>query len=128
MAESGIILIAVADGVLADSLRFSLELEGFTVKLCDEFTLPRAMATNASRRCLVADQTVFARIAEREHDLARWGIPVVLMVGHRTDRLVARAEAVGVTKVVETPLFGNDLFDAVKASLDHPASRAQRPA
>jgi hypothetical protein len=34
LAEAATILIGVGDGVLADSLRFSLELEGFEVKLC----------------------------------------------------------------------------------------------
>jgi hypothetical protein len=42
LAEAATILIAV--GVLADSLRFSLGLEGFDVRLCDEHSLPRTMA------------------------------------------------------------------------------------
>ena len=44
LAEAATILIGVGDGVLADSLRFSLELEGFEVKLCDEHSLLRVMA------------------------------------------------------------------------------------
>ena len=32
LAEAATILIAVGDGVLANSLRFSLELEGFDVR------------------------------------------------------------------------------------------------
>ena len=35
MAQSGTVLIAVRDSVLADSLRFSLELEGYEAKLCE---------------------------------------------------------------------------------------------
>ena len=34
LPETSTILIAVADGVLADSLRFALELEGFDAKFC----------------------------------------------------------------------------------------------
>jgi FixJ family two-component response regulator len=128
VAEAGTVLIAVADGVLADSLRFSLELEGFAVKLCDEFTLSRALLADGRRSCLVADQAVFARIDEREPDLAARSIPVVLMVGYKTVRLVDRAEAAGVAEVVETPLFGRALFDAIKSALDRAESRAQPPA
>ena len=62
MAEAATILIAVGDGVLADSLRFSLELEGFEVRLCDEYSLPRAMAGADAPGCLVLDQDVFARM------------------------------------------------------------------
>jgi hypothetical protein len=32
--------------------------------------------------------------------------------------LLARAEAAGVTKVVETPLLGAALFDAIKAAIE----------
>jgi FixJ family two-component response regulator len=129
VAEAGTVLIAVADGVLADSLRFSLELEGFAVKLCDEFTVTRAVPADGRRRCLVADQAVFARIGERAPDLAAWSVPVVLMVGYKTDRLVDRAEAAGVAEVVETPLFGRALFDAIKSALDRAdAGAAPRPA
>ena len=35
MAQSGTVLIAVRDQVLADSLRFSLEVEGYEAKLCE---------------------------------------------------------------------------------------------
>jgi FixJ family two-component response regulator len=128
LAEAATVLIAVRDGVLADSLRFSLELEGFGVTLCDEFSLPRAMDASQSQGCLVVDQDVFARMADGDPPLAGRGIPVVLMVGHKTERVVARAMAAGVTKVVETPLFGDVLFDAIKAALNGSPSRAaQRP-
>ena len=125
LAEAGTILIAVGDGVLADSLRFSLELEGFDVKLCDvklcdEQSLLRAMEMNdAARGCLVLDQDVFARIVEGNGDrrFAESGIPIVLMVGHKTERVVARAEAAGVTRLVEKPLLGGVLFDAIRTAI-----------
>ena len=50
LAEAATILIAVGDGALADSLRFSLGLEGFDMRLCDE------------PGCLVLDHEVFARM------------------------------------------------------------------
>jgi FixJ family two-component response regulator len=116
LAEAPTILIAVGDGVLADSLRFSLELEGYAVKLCDEYSLPRTIGVGEPRTCLVLDQDVFARMADRRFDAL--GVPVILMTEGQNGRLLARAEAAGVTKVVETPLLGAALFDAIKAAIE----------
>ncbi|MET0688740.1 MAG: hypothetical protein ABWY38_06030 [Methyloceanibacter sp.] len=118
------ILIAVADGVLADSLRFSLELEGFDAALCDERSL-LPMKARSAPGCLVLDQDVFARMADGEElaALAELGIPIVLMVGQPTPRLLDRARAAGVTRVVEKPLLGGILSDAVKHALDDVASQ-----
>ena len=115
LAEAATILIAVGDGVLADSLRFSLELEGYAVKLCDEYSLPRAIGAGEGQGCLVLDQDLFARMADRRFDAL--GVPVILMVECQTGRVLARAEAAGVTKVVEKPLLGSVLFDAIKTAM-----------
>jgi FixJ family two-component response regulator len=119
LPEASTILIAVADGVLADSLRFSLELEGFDAKFCDECSLLPAMTARHTPGCLVLDQDVFTRILDGEAKplLAKIGIPVVLMVGHKTQRVLDRAKAAGVTKVVEKPLLGGVLFDAIRTAL-----------
>jgi len=119
LAKAGTILVAVGDGVLADSLRFSLELEGFEVKLCDEHSVFHAMAANEAPGCLVLDQDVFARMVDGKDDcrFAAFGIPVVLMVGHKTERVVACAEKAGVSNVVEKPLLGGVLFDAIRTVL-----------
>jgi FixJ family two-component response regulator len=113
------ILIAVADGVLADSLRFSLELEGFEATLCDERSL-LPMKARSQPGCLVLDQDVFAALADGNGavTLAELGIPIVLMIGQPTPRLLERARAAGVTRVVEKPLLGGILSDAVKHALD----------
>lgn len=125
LAEAATILIAVGDGVLADSLRFSLELEGYGVRLCDEYSLPSTIASQP-QSCLVLDQDVFARMADRRLDAL--GVPVILMVESPTGRVLARAEAAGVTKVVEKPLLGNVLCDAIKTAMKdvQAASNGQR--
>jgi FixJ family two-component response regulator len=115
LAEAATILIAVGDGVLADSLRFSLELEGYAVKLCDEYSLLRTIDAGEPQGCLVLDQDVFARMTDRRFD--GFGVPVILMVECQAGRVLARAEAAGVTKVVEKPLLGSVLFDAIKTAL-----------
>jgi len=59
------------------------------------------------------------------------GMPVVLMVSHTTKRVVARAEAAGVTEIIEKPLLGGVLFDAIRQAIDtwhsEPPADSQRP-
>lgn len=118
-------LIAVSDAVMADSLRFSLELEGLEVKLCDEYSLRRAIQDGAAGNCIVLDQVVFARVENELRSLAGDELPVVLLIGHATERLTERARMAGVTMVVDTPLMGAALVDAIASSLK--ASRTRVP-
>jgi len=113
VSKAGTILIATGDGVLADSLRFSLELEGFEAKLCDELSLLPALAASEAPGCVLLDQDVFARMVEDEPVLGDLGMPVVLLVGALTRRVLDRASAAGVAKVVEKPLLGGVLLEAI---------------
>jgi len=119
LADAANILIAVGDGVLADSLRFSLGLEGFDVRLCDEHSLPRAMAEADAPGCLVLDHDVFARMlnGNNERRFVGLGFPVLLMVGHQTEKVMARAQQAGVTHIVEKPLLGAVLLDTIRSAL-----------
>jgi FixJ family two-component response regulator len=124
LAQAETILIAVSDGVLADSLRFSLELEGFETRFCDEYSLFETMSAAQVRAgCLVLDQDVFARMVDGAPAalFADRGMPVVLMVSHITNRVFARAEAAGITEVVEKPLLGGSLFAAIRQAIDSTA-------
>ena len=121
VTEAKTILVAVEDSVLADSLRFSLELEGFDVELCDERSLPGAMArSDAAQGCVVLDQDVFARMIEGKRDtrFAAFAIPIVLMVEHKTERVMAHAEAAGAIRVLEKPVLGGVLFEAIRTAMD----------
>lgn len=125
MHEPATILIGVGDGVLADSLRFALELEDFRVRLCDEHSLFRELPDGGTPGCLVLDQGVFARLEGgglRHLD----GMPIVLIVGLISARVAARAKAAGVAKIVETPLVGGVLFEAIKSVLDENCARSPR--
>jgi len=118
LADAGTVLIAVRDSVLADSLRFSLELEGYEARLCEP-PIERP-ADVELRTCLVLDQEVFASLWGRGGTgvFTRFGLPTVLMVNQRTQRLMDHATAAGVTAVVEKPLLGGVLFDAIRSALD----------
>jgi DNA-binding NtrC family response regulator len=116
VAQAETILIAVGDGVLADSLRFSLELEGFETRFCEEHSLrPALRAPCLSRACLVVDQDVFLRVVEAQGAglFADNAMPVILMVSQPSRRLLTNAEAARVTLVVEKPLLGGVLLDAI---------------
>jgi FixJ family two-component response regulator len=119
VTEAQTILIAVEDGVLADSLRFSLELEGYTAELCDESSLLPSVADHPPGVVLL-DQDVFLRLDGRTgaESLQNIGIPVVLMVGQTSQRLLQRAKAAGVKRVVEKPLLGGVLFEAIRNALE----------
>ena len=127
LAEAATILIAVGDGVLANSLRFSLELEGYAVKLCDEYSLLRAIAASeapglsGSRSgCVRADGGSPVRCDSASRSFSWWNA--------KTGRVLARAEAAGVTKVVEKPLLGKVLFEAIKTAMSKspPSARDHR--
>jgi FixJ family two-component response regulator len=121
VAQAETILIAVADGVLADSLRFSLELEGFATRFCDEQSLfPAISASCVGAGCLVLDQDVFARLIEQAEEgaFAGRGVPVVLMVSQTTKQVLAGAKAAGIAHVVEKPLLGGVLFKAIRQAMD----------
>ena len=119
LAEAATVLIAVGDGVLADSLRFSLELEGFDVRLCDEHSLSRAIAGADAPGCLVLDHDVFARMVNGSFEgrFAGLGFPVILMTGHKTEKVAARAAQAGVTHIVEKPLLGAVLLNAIRSAI-----------
>jgi hypothetical protein len=122
MAEAGTVLIAVRDPVLADSLRFSLEIEGYEARLFEPFI--ERLADLELRTCLLLDQEVFATLWRTGgKSVARFGLPTVLMVNQRTHHLMDHATAAGVTTVVEKPLLGGVLFDAIRSALDGKITR-----
>ena len=78
------------------------------------------LADGELRTCLLLDQDVFTTLWGRGGPgvLARFGLPTVLMVNQRTPRIMDHAIAAGVTTVVEKPLLGGILFDAIRSALD----------
>ena len=106
------------DSVLANSLRFSLELEGYQVRFCEP--LIERLADLELRTCLLLDQEVFTTLGGRGGTgvLRRFDLPTVLLVNQRTPRVMDHAMAAGVTAVIEKPLLGGVVFDAIRSVLD----------
>jgi len=117
MDQADTILIAVRDGILADSLRFSLELEGFETRFCDEHTLsPTSHVSRLRGACLVLDQEVFSRVeAEARPIVPSDGrLPVILMVSQKTELVLAEARVRGITEVLEKPVLGAVLLNTIR--------------
>ncbi len=120
MCKPATVLIAAKDAALVDSLRFALELEGFAVRVLRNLADVLDGGHAQPHHCLVIDQELLIGIARTDHQIAlrRSGMPVVLLAGHRTEALRERAEAAGVTVIVEKPLLGEALLAEIRKALD----------
>lgn len=128
MSQGGTVLIAVGDGTLADSMRFSLELEGYETRFCDEHALsPLLRAPCIRSACVVLDQDVFSRVAEAGDSQLPCDpcVPVILMVSQKTERLMAKARTGGVTTVLEKPILGGVLLETIRQAIESNGSSGQ---
>jgi FixJ family two-component response regulator len=113
------VLVVDDDSAVRNSLKFSLELEGFAVRLyvdgrelLDDPHLPAC-------GCLVLDQVMPGMTGLEVVDALRHrGIsnPAVLITSNASRQIRQRAAAAGVA-VIEKPFFGNALVDAIRDSL-----------
>jgi FixJ family two-component response regulator len=129
LATAETVLIAVGDGILADSMRFSLELEGFQTAFCDEQSVLAAASAVKAPACLVLDHDVFRRVTQGDGAglFTKVGMPVVLMVSDKSSPVLARAAAAGVAEVVEKPLLGGVLPAAIRHAIDQAAFSGAAP-
>ena len=81
---------------------------------------PSSDADLELRTCLLLDQEVFTTLWGRGGTgvLTRFDLPTVLLVNQRTPRVMDHAMAAGVTAVIEKPLLGGVVFDAIRSVLD----------
>jgi len=117
-----VILVIDDDPAVRNSLKFALEIEGFSVRLyptgaelLDEKEMPES-------GCLVADYhlpgmtglDLLARLRERD---IRW--PAILITSHPSAAVRDRAALAGV-RVIEKPLLSDTLFQGIRAALGEP--------
>src|SRR5215468_6534125 len=121
-AAKPVILVIDDDSALRNSLKFALEIEGFSVRvyptgadLLDEKDMPES-------GCLVADYhlpgmnglDVLARLRERNIRL-----PAILITTHPSAAIRNQAALAGV-HLIEKPLLNDTLFQGIRAALGEP--------
>jgi FixJ family two-component response regulator len=104
------------DPAILASLKFALEIEGYSVRT---YSAPKALIADATHKtsgCLVIDYN----LAEENGlqvlaELRRRGVtmPAILITTNPGPRLRVRAAAASVS-IVEKPLIGNTLADAIR--------------
>lgn len=119
MTTSGLIIAVVDDdAAVRNSLKFSLEIEGFAVRAyasADELLGADGLL---GCQCLIVDQdmpnkTGLELVAIlRKHGV---GVPAILMSGHVTPALNRRAADAGIP-VVEKPILGNGLIELIRGA------------
>jgi len=117
-----VILVIDDDPAVGNSLKFALEVEGFSVRLyptgaelLDEKDMPES-------GCLVADYhlpgmnglDLLARLRERNVRL-----PAILITTHPSAAIRRRAALAGV-RLIEKPLLSDTLFQCIRAALGEP--------
>jgi len=115
-AKSPVIVVVDDDVAVCNSLKFSLELEGFTVRTFRSGAELLRAGNFGDCDCFVVDQRMpgmsgmdlIARL--REHEVAT---PAILIISQPSDALNVRAAKVAVP-IVEKPFLSNALVDKIR--------------
>ena len=116
-ADRSVFVIDDDPAILA-SLKFSLEIEGYSVRT---YSSPKALIADATRKtwgCLVIDYNLAdSNGLQLLDELRRYGVrmPAILITTNPSPHLRVRAAAASVS-IVEKPLIGNTLVDAIRAA------------
>ena len=122
--QGSVVVVVDDDPAVRNSLKFSLELEGFAVRVFSggvEFL----KANMPDCACLVIDQNmpgmtgleVLKRLRDRQVS-----VPAILITSHPNAALRKRAAGSGIS-IVEKPLLGDALFSTIRAVLAQQPSR-----
>jgi two-component system response regulator FixJ len=114
-----VIIIVEDDPAVRNSLKFSLEIEGFDVRTYASGTDLLEAHDVSSANCLVIDQKMpemmgldLIAILRHRHISA----PAILITSH-PNALVRKRAAEASVSIVEKPLLGNALVDRIRASI-----------
>lgn len=114
------IVVVDDDHAVLHSLSFALRSEGFDVVAYDNGLAFLATDEPQPPACVVLDQDLQGMTGiEIAHALRERGstLPLIMVSGAVTPALRHRALAAGFGAVLEKPLLGDELGDAVKAAL-----------
>jgi len=111
------VVVVDDDRAVRESLKFSLQLDGLTVRTCNSGLKLLQDGDLTATDCLVLDYkmpdmdgfAVMAELAARDVK-----VPVILITAPVTDRIRQRAERAGVFSVLEKPLLNGILADHVR--------------
>jgi two-component system, LuxR family, response regulator FixJ len=120
-AQSSIVAVVDDDYAVRLSLRFALEIEGFTVRTYADGGALLSDAGTPPASCLVIDENMpgIRGLDVVETLRARQDrVPAILIASRPTAALNARAARAGVP-VVEKPLLGSTLVDCIRDALSH---------
>ena len=114
-----VVLVIDDDSAVRNSLKFALEVEGFSVQvyptgtaLLDEGHMPKS-------GCLVADYKLPGMNGLdllqllRERDVK---LPAILITSHPTAMIRSRSASAGV-RIIEKPLLNDTLFQCIRSAL-----------
>lgn len=107
------------DAAVRNSLKFSLEIDGFVVRTYASAEDFLNAGDLSDFQCLVVDQNMPRMTglelvaALRKQGLA---IPALLVSGHLTPAITRQASAAGIP-AIEKPFLGNGLIDSIRAAV-----------
>ena len=120
-SSSPVVCVVEDDAAVRNALEFSLEAEGLAVRAHGAAAYLLQDPELPSCRCLVVDFRMPAMDGlELVAELRARGItvPVIMITGRATRDLRARAEKLGIRRVVEKPLPDGELLKAIQAAID----------
>ncbi|REF88827.1 response regulator receiver domain-containing protein [Methylovirgula ligni] len=118
--EKDVVFVLDDDEAVRESLKFSLELEGYAVRTCAEGHELLKHPDLARARCLILDYRMPRMDGFEVLDCLvaqRVGVPVILITSNASDALRRRAERVGVHQVLEKPLSDGALMENIQSLL-----------
>lgn len=119
----GLVIVVEDDAAVRNSLKFSLELEGLTVRTFGSAAELLAVGDIPAEGCLVIDYympkmnglDLVSNLRGRSIDL-----PVILITAHATREMRSSAADAGIRLVLEKPLQDSALIDGIRGALVRP--------
>lgn len=116
-----LVLIVDDDQAVREALQFALRLEGLCVHIHGGAAALLADPELSRAACVIVDDRMpridgFALLSHlQEHNA---NLPAIMLTSHVTPNVRARADAAGVSKVLEKPLLDNTLIDSIRSILN----------
>ena len=116
-----LVLIVDDDQAVREALQFALRLEGLCVHVHSGAAALLADPDLSRAACVILDDRMprmdgFALLSRLQAGNAN--LPAIMLTSHATPGVRARAEAAGVSKVLEKPLLDNTLMDSIRSILN----------